>query len=191
MGKRCTIFVGGLSVHTRAKDVALEFEKFGPLIRCDIPTPGGRSRGYAFVEFENESDASEAYDKLKNSKIDGREVACEWARRSPARGWSGDRKEDSGSRRDRRRRSSSPRRSSRRRRYSRSRSRSRERGSHRRSRSTSRDRKRRRSEERDKESSKKEEEKTSASPTKERDSPQEKSPKNSQSPQRSPDPTSD
>lgn len=45
MGKRNTLFIGGLAFSTRARDVAIKFERYGKLIRCDIPTPGGRSRG--------------------------------------------------------------------------------------------------------------------------------------------------
>lgn len=43
--KESTLYVGGLSTSTTAKDVAMEFEKYGELVRCDIPTPSGRSRG--------------------------------------------------------------------------------------------------------------------------------------------------
>lgn len=77
MGRRNTLFVGGLSFQTRARDVAREFERFGKLVRCDIPTPGGRSRGYAFVEFEDERDAEDAYKSMKYARIDGREVSVQ------------------------------------------------------------------------------------------------------------------
>jgi len=89
MGRRTTIFVGGLSLSTRAKDVAYEFEKYGRLVRCDIPTPGGRSRGYSFVEFEDEKDAEDAFSAMKDRRIDGREISLQWAKRSPARSWRG------------------------------------------------------------------------------------------------------
>lgn len=104
MGKRSTLFVTGLSVDTRAKDVALEFERYGPLIRCDIPTPNGRSRGYAFVEFEEENDAHTALEKMDKQRLDGREIIVQMAKRSPARSWRDNdrRRSPSPRRRDRR-----------------------------------------------------------------------------------------
>jgi len=87
MGKRCTLFVGGLSHYTTSRDLSREFEKYGSLVRCDIPTPGGRSKGYAFVEFEDERDAEDAYEGMRHKKIDGREITIEWAKHSPSEGW--------------------------------------------------------------------------------------------------------
>eukprot|EP01089_Gocevia_fonbrunei_P015130 TRINITY_DN433_c0_g1_i2.p1 TRINITY_DN433_c0_g1~~TRINITY_DN433_c0_g1_i2.p1 ORF type:complete len:393 (-),score=36.17 TRINITY_DN433_c0_g1_i2:50-1228(-) len=84
---KTTLFVGGLSTTTRAKDLAYEFERFGPLIRCDVPTPGGKPRGFAFIEFVDERDAEEAYESLKYSKIDGRDISLQWAKQPPAPGW--------------------------------------------------------------------------------------------------------
>jgi len=83
-----TLFVGGLSIYTHTKDLASEFERYGELSRCDIPTPGGRPRGYAFVEFKDDKSAEDAFEGMKNRKIDGREISLQWAKRSPARGWS-------------------------------------------------------------------------------------------------------
>jgi len=84
---RTTLFVGGFSPYLRAKEVAQYFEKYGDLVRCDIPTPGGRSKGYAFVEFEDERDAEDAYEGMRHKKIDGREITIEWAKHSPSEGW--------------------------------------------------------------------------------------------------------
>eukprot|EP01097_Dermamoeba_algensis_P007309 TRINITY_DN4602_c0_g1_i1.p1 TRINITY_DN4602_c0_g1~~TRINITY_DN4602_c0_g1_i1.p1 ORF type:complete len:203 (-),score=40.03 TRINITY_DN4602_c0_g1_i1:267-875(-) len=123
---RRTLFVGGLSAHTKTQDVAHAFKKFGRLLRCDIPTPGGRSKGFAFVEFEDERDAEEAFNGMRNKKICGREVSLQFAKRSPSSAWRYRNNED---RRERRRRRDSSSRSRSRSRSSSSRSRSRSRSS--------------------------------------------------------------
>ena len=64
-----TIFVGGLSPNTRTADLARNFDRYGKLVRCDIPTPGGRPKGYAFVEFEDDRDADEAFEAMKCRRL--------------------------------------------------------------------------------------------------------------------------
>jgi hypothetical protein len=45
MGKDTTLYISNLLPETRAKDISDLFDKYGKLIRCDIPSPG---RGYEF-----------------------------------------------------------------------------------------------------------------------------------------------
>lgn len=45
------------------------------------------NNSYAFVEFEEERDAEDAYEALKHSRIDGRDISIQWSRKSPAKGW--------------------------------------------------------------------------------------------------------
>ena len=48
---RRTLYVGGLAESIKEEELAYEFQRYGRLVRCDIPN---RARGFAFVEFENE-----------------------------------------------------------------------------------------------------------------------------------------
>ncbi|KAK1774581.1 hypothetical protein QBC45DRAFT_454620 [Copromyces sp. CBS 386.78] len=114
-----TLYVTGFSHGTRARDLAYEFERYGRLVRCDIPAPrSASSRLFAFVEYEDRRDADDAYHDMHNKRI-GRDdiLKIEWARTPPSASWRFDRSDrERGPRgRDRspRRRSPSPRRSTR------------------------------------------------------------------------------
>jgi RNA recognition motif-containing protein len=72
-----TLFVGGISSTTRLSDLRYEFERFGRLSRCDMPMKGGRPGGFAFVEYEDDRDADEAFDRMQNARIDGRVIGLQ------------------------------------------------------------------------------------------------------------------
>lgn len=120
-----TLYVTGFGHGTRARDLAYEFERYGRLVRCDIPAPRtASSRLFAFVEYESRRDADDAYHEMHNKRI-GRDdlLKIEWARTPPSASWRFDAGRgppgDRGDRRDdrrrspRRARSGSPRRSTR------------------------------------------------------------------------------
>ncbi|XDG04226.1 hypothetical protein ABKA04_003841 [Annulohypoxylon sp. FPYF3050] len=115
-----TLYVTGFSHGTRARDLAYEFERYGRLVRCDIPAPrSASSRLFAFVEYEDRRDADDAYHEMHNKRI-GRDdlLKIEWARTPPSASWRFDsgrdrERRDRGGRSPRRGRSPSPRRSTR------------------------------------------------------------------------------
>lgn len=69
----CTIFVSRLSPKTTKETIKDIFSKYGKLKRFrlvkDIVT--GFPKGYAFLEYENESNAEEAYKRANKTVIDG------------------------------------------------------------------------------------------------------------------------
>merc|ERR1712000_546636 len=118
-----TLYVTGFSHGTRARDLAYEFERYGRLVRCDIPAPrSASSRLFAFVEYEDRRDADDAYYEMHNKRM-GRDdvLKIEWARTPPSASWRFESGRDrdrrgggsTGGRSPRRGRSPSPRRSTR------------------------------------------------------------------------------
>ncbi|PVG00065.1 RNA-binding domain-containing protein, partial [Serendipita vermifera] len=85
---RPTLFVTGFPPDLRAKDLAFEFERYGEIVRCDVPAPpAGRTNRYAFVEYVREDDAATAHAKLHGHSIDGGRLIVEWAKRNPGTRW--------------------------------------------------------------------------------------------------------
>ncbi|KAJ8075115.1 hypothetical protein AAF712_015401 [Marasmius tenuissimus] len=113
---RTILFVRGFHSSTRARDLAYEFERFGPLVRCDVPAPrnpSAHSSPYAFVEFRSARDAEDAYNDMDGRVFEGSRLSIEWAKKPPSSVWRFDRRDPpSRSSRDRDR-SRSPRRSDR------------------------------------------------------------------------------
>lgn len=85
------IFVGNLSFNSTEDSVRSLFERFGTVNSARIMTDRdtGRSRGFAFVEMENEGEADQAITALNGSTLDGRAINVNEARPKPDRGFGG------------------------------------------------------------------------------------------------------
>ncbi|KAJ7270687.1 hypothetical protein B0H12DRAFT_1093395 [Mycena haematopus] len=108
------LFVSGFHPSTRARALAYEFERFGPLIRCDVPAPrnpNANTNPYAFVEFRSTRDAEDAYYDMHGRVFEGTRLSIQWAKNPPSSVWRYDRGAGPRSSRDRDR-SRSPRRRS-------------------------------------------------------------------------------
>ena len=89
MAKR--IFVGGLSYNTTSDELRTTFEAIGPVTSADVATDRdtGRSRGFGFVEMQNDADAGTAIQKLDGTQLDGRNLTVNEAKPRAERGSGG------------------------------------------------------------------------------------------------------
>jgi RNA recognition motif-containing protein len=85
------IFVGNLDFNATEEAVRSLFERYGTVNSARIMTDRdtGRSRGFAFVEMENESEADQAITALNGHTMDGRALNVNEARPKPDRGFGG------------------------------------------------------------------------------------------------------
>ncbi|CAH7674305.1 hypothetical protein BY996DRAFT_8479460 [Phakopsora pachyrhizi] len=92
---KTTLFVAGFGT-LRAKELAYEFERYGRLVRCDIPAAkSSTAKSYAFVEFEDERDAADAYYEMHGRRLDGDTLNVQWAKNAPSSSWRYERRERS------------------------------------------------------------------------------------------------
>lgn len=83
-----TVFVSRLSYDTNEKKLRREFELYGPIRSIRVVTDAeGKSRGYAFVEYDNEKDAETAVRKSEGKRIDGRKILCDVERGRTVKNW--------------------------------------------------------------------------------------------------------
>merc|ERR1719383_208391 len=73
--------VFGLSLYTTEKELEKEFGRFGRLEKVQVVLDGhsGRSRGFAFVYFENVDDATEARNKMTGTDLDGKKIRVDFS----------------------------------------------------------------------------------------------------------------
>ena len=76
------LFVGGISYNTTDETLANHFAQAGKVASAKVIMDRftGKSRGFAFVEFESDEEADRAIQTLDNSELDGRTIRVNEAR---------------------------------------------------------------------------------------------------------------
>lgn len=90
MAKR--LYVGNLSYSVTSEDLQSLFEQYGVVRSAQVLSDRetGRSRGFGFVEMENDSDAEAAIENLDGRDHDGRRMTVNEAKpRTPGGGGGG------------------------------------------------------------------------------------------------------
>ncbi|KAJ0180845.1 hypothetical protein K1T71_002930 [Dendrolimus kikuchii] len=86
---RNTIFIGRLNPRTTQDTIQTEFAKYGKILHCrlvrDIVT--GKSKQYAFMEFQNVGSMDKALREMHKEYIDGSEIIVEREAERSMRGW--------------------------------------------------------------------------------------------------------
>lgn len=76
------LFIGSLAYATTDDGLKAHFEQIGPVVSARVITDrdSGRSKGFGFVEFENDEDNQKAVDQLNGKELDGRTINVSLAR---------------------------------------------------------------------------------------------------------------
>jgi len=76
------LFVGSLAWATTDDTLNAHFASAGTVASAKVITDreSGRSRGFGFVEFEDDAEGQKAIDTLNNSELDGRTITVSEAR---------------------------------------------------------------------------------------------------------------
>lgn len=79
---KANLFVGSLAYATTDDSLKAFFEAAGPVASARVITDrdSGRSKGFGFVEFEDEANNQKAIDQLDGKELDGRAIAVSVAR---------------------------------------------------------------------------------------------------------------
>ena len=85
------IFVAKLSYDTQDDDLREVFEAYGEVgsVNVIMDKMTGRSKGFAFVEMENDEEAQEAIRSLDNTELQGRTIVVKKAEPRGENKWSG------------------------------------------------------------------------------------------------------
>jgi len=76
------IYVGNLPFSANESDLSSLFERFGAVANASIISDKftGRSRGFGFVEMENDGEARQAIESLHGADLKGRQLVVNEAR---------------------------------------------------------------------------------------------------------------
>jgi RNA recognition motif-containing protein len=85
------IYVGNLTWDATADDLLALFQEYGAVARAQVITDRetGRSRGFGFVEMDNDAEAQKAIDALNGTPFRGRPLTVNEARPREDRGGGG------------------------------------------------------------------------------------------------------
>lgn len=90
MGKK--LYCGNLSYNVSSADLEQLFAQFGSVVSAQVieDRDTGRSKGFGFVEMDNDADAQEAISALDGTEHEGRSIKVNQAKpREPRRGGGG------------------------------------------------------------------------------------------------------
>lgn len=75
------IFVAKLNYDTQSEDLKEAFEAYGEVASANVINDklSGRSKGFGFVEMDNDDEALEAISQLNDSTLDGRNIVVKKA----------------------------------------------------------------------------------------------------------------
>ncbi len=75
------LFVGGLSWGTTDKELMETFSPYGSVTEAKVikERDSGRSRGFGFVTFDSEAEATAAAEALNDTELDGRNLRVDFA----------------------------------------------------------------------------------------------------------------
>ena len=76
------LFIGSLAYATTDESLEAAFAAIGPVKSARVITDrdSGRSKGFGFVEYEDEANNQKAVDQLNGKDLDGREINVSLAR---------------------------------------------------------------------------------------------------------------
>ncbi len=76
------LFVGSLAYATTDDSLKAHFEQIGPVVSARVITDreSGRSKGFGFVEMQNDDDNQKSVDQLDGKDLDGRAINVSLAR---------------------------------------------------------------------------------------------------------------
>ena len=80
--------MGRLAYEVSERKLLREFEQFGPVKNVKLVVDReGKSRGYAFVEYEHEEDMKRAYKGADGMRLEGRPIVADVARGYTVPNW--------------------------------------------------------------------------------------------------------
>lgn len=85
------IYISNLSYNIQNNDLTELFQEYGTITSAKVITDRetGRSRGFAFVEMENDAEGQKAIDELNQAEYDGKVISVAIARPKTDSGFSG------------------------------------------------------------------------------------------------------